>query len=206
MYYAANNIDKIVRENFFSNKTDGFFLDIGAFDGISINNTFHFEESGWNGICFEPFPEIYKELAKNRKCKTINKALSNKTETRKFFKIDGYSSTLSGFVDTYTQEHIERIVREIEEKNQTYDYIDVECTTFSDEIKEKEIDLLSIDTEGSELMILESIDFSYYYIKVMVLEYNYHNQKILNLLNNNGFEILKQIGVDLIIKNSKFIP
>jgi hypothetical protein len=65
---------------------------------------------------------------------------------------------------------------------------------------------LSIDTEGSELMILESIDFSHYYIKVMILEYNYHNEKILKLLNDNGFEILKQIGVDLIIKNKKFIP
>ena len=54
---------------------------------------------------------------------------------------------------------------------------------FNAHAKEKEIDLLSLDTEGSELMILESIDFSYYYIKVMILEYNYHNEKILKLLN-----------------------
>ena len=125
MYYAANNIDKIVRENFFSNKTDGFFLDIGAFDGTSINNTLHFEESGWNGICFEPFPEIYKELSKNRKCKTINKALSNKTETRKFFKIDENDKVVfaeSNYMEVgyglefFDSDYFKRIYQEYEDK------------------------------------------------------------------------------------------
>ena len=51
------------------NKQNGFFIDIGAHDGICFSNSYLFEtELEWNGICIEPLPNIFKKLEKNRKC------------------------------------------------------------------------------------------------------------------------------------------
>jgi FkbM family methyltransferase len=205
-YYAAHNVDQYVKETFFPNKSNGYFIDIGAHNGIDISNTYYFEQEGWNGICFEPIPEIFTLLQQNRKCKLVNKALSDKSGTSSFFNIKGYSDMLSGLVEHYPQEHIARINREIEEHNQDYDYIDVECSTFEQEVQEKNIDILSIDTEGSELTILKTIDFSKYNINIMIVEYNYHNPEIIDFLRNNNFEIVNHMGgLDLILKNKNYV-
>ena len=54
----------------------------------------------------------------------------------------------------------------------------------------KIIDYLSIDTEGSELSILSSFDFSKYYFKIITCEHNFtkNRKKIIKLLNDNGYK------------------
>jgi FkbM family methyltransferase len=204
-YYAAHNIDQYVKETFFSNKTSGYFVDIGAHDGVAGSNSLYFENEGWDGLCFEPISNVFDMLKQNRKCKCINKAISNREEVSQFFVIDGMSEVLSGLVNEYSEEHIIRINREIQEHNQSFEYIDVQCSTFEKEIGNHNIDILSIDTEGSELSILKTIDFKKYNVNVMIVEYNYHNQDLLNYVYNNGFEIANQIGIDLIIKNKNYV-
>ena len=202
-YYAAHNLDQLIFENYFPDKTDGYFVDIGAHNGIDVNNTFYFENMGWDGICFEPIPKIFKELQHNRKCTTLNKAISDNQGKSSFFVIDGYSNMLSGLADKYDQKHIERINRELEEYDQDYDYIEVDCITFDKAVSNTNIDLLSIDTEGAELDILKTIDFNKYNINVMVIEYNYHNPELLSLLEENNFKVEYRRGVDLIVKNTR---
>lgn len=203
-YYAAHGIDQYIKETFFPNKTNGYFIDIGAHNGIDINNTYYFENEGWDGICFEPLPEIFEQLKQNRKCKVVQKAISDVIGSSQFFTIKGYSNMLSGLADKYPQDHIARINQEIEQYDQNYDYIDVMCSTFDEEVKQTNIDLLSIDTEGAELDILKTINFNHYNINIMIVEYNYYNPELLELLENNNFQIIEQRGVDLIIKNKKY--
>ena len=204
-YYASYELDKFVKETFFPKKLNGYFIDIGSHNGVDMNNTYYFENEGWDGICFEPIPKIFQELKLNRKCKLVNKAISDKNGISKFFAIEGYSDMLSGLVDNYNDTHIIRINDEIEKYNQSFDYIDVECATFDKEVNRTDIDILSIDTEGSELAILKSIDFKKYNINTMIIEYNYHNQDLINLINDNGFQIVNKIGVDIIAKNINYV-
>lgn len=48
----------------------GYFCEVGAFDGVTSSNTLHFEESGWRGVCIEPMPEAAAACRKNRKAVT----------------------------------------------------------------------------------------------------------------------------------------
>ena len=66
-YYSQFGQDKYLNENFFHNKSNGTYVDIGAHDGITGSNTYFFDLLGWEGICFEPLPEIYNQLVINRK-------------------------------------------------------------------------------------------------------------------------------------------
>ena len=41
--------------SFYNGKRDGFFVDIGAYDGKYISNTYMLEKNfDWKGICVEP--------------------------------------------------------------------------------------------------------------------------------------------------------
>lgn len=51
----------------------GFFVDVGAHDGVESSNTYALELAGWKGICIEP-SEAYSRLTQVRKCNAINVA------------------------------------------------------------------------------------------------------------------------------------
>ena len=57
--YSQYEQDIYILNNFFQNKKDGMFVDIGAHDGVTISNSLLFEKIGWNGICVEPLPKIF---------------------------------------------------------------------------------------------------------------------------------------------------
>ncbi|MDA9981739.1 hypothetical protein N9H39_03180 [Gammaproteobacteria bacterium] len=47
-------------------KKNGFFLEIGASDGVNLSNTYALErELGWTGCCVEPNPMDYAKLRKD---------------------------------------------------------------------------------------------------------------------------------------------
>ncbi len=56
-YYGQHGEDYLLWHLFDFRRT-GFFLDVGAHDGVALSNTKSFEEAGWTGICVEPIPEV----------------------------------------------------------------------------------------------------------------------------------------------------
>jgi hypothetical protein len=68
-FYSQNGEDYLLSQ-FFNLKNDGFFIDIGAFDGIHLSNSYTFEKKGWRGICVEANPK-YFEICKENRPKSI---------------------------------------------------------------------------------------------------------------------------------------
>jgi hypothetical protein len=62
------------------------------------------------------------------------------------------------------------------------------------------IDFLSLDVEGHEVPILETIDFQKYTFGILAIEKN-NPEKIIDIMQKNGYKIFMEIGADLI-----FIP
>jgi len=52
--------------SFYNNKKSGFYIEIGASDGIYLSNTYLLEQNNWNGICVEPIPKNFNLLKKKQ--------------------------------------------------------------------------------------------------------------------------------------------
>jgi len=200
-FYSQFQQDEFIYKKYFQNKKNGFFIDIGAYDGETDSNSLFFENIGWNGVCIEPNPEMFEKLQKIRKCICFPYAISDKEETLQFFQIkEGGPSTLSGLVEEYTQEAIARINNyNIDDFN----YIDIECKTFNSLINNFNINYLSLDTEGNELKILQSIDFNVYNIEVITVENNDYDNKFLNFFSNKPYQFVGRLGCDELYKKIK---
>ncbi|MBS0652883.1 MAG: FkbM family methyltransferase [Verrucomicrobia bacterium] len=176
-FFSQYEQDRYVYETFFKDKKNGVFVDIGAHDGISINNTYFFEKfMGWQGICIEPIPEVFTRLQSNRNCLCIQGCIYDKSETVQFLRVHGYPEMLSGIIENYDLRHIHRIEREVRQMGGSFEIIEVKCYSLTKLLLDhglRHVDYLSIDTEGGEMKILQSIDFDQIDIDVIDVENNY---------------------------------
>lgn len=173
--------------NFYKNKTNGFFVEIGASDGIHISNTYLLEKNyNWKGICVEPIPKNYEALCKNRPnsfcCDMAIYSESHKSVVFDVADCDLLSG-ISDFIDCHKQT--------VDAKKTQ---IVVMTLTLNDLLEKYNsplfIDYLSLDTEGSELEILKAFDFNKYTFGLIDVEHNYEEPKrteIRTLLTSNGY-------------------
>lgn len=204
-FYSQWGQDKYIYNNFFKNKKDGFFLEIGADDGVRFSNCKFFEDNlNWKGIAIEARQRAYNNLKKNRNCICLNTVLSDKEEQTDFLELRGYGIGLSGLINKYDKRHIERIENEKKNKDHLGSSIIQVNTQKLDTILDKyninNIDFLSIDTEGSELDILKTIDFERYTIDVITIEDNYNDPKLTDFFINNNYQLVTEIECDKIFK------
>lgn len=61
MKYSQNNEEQFILD-FFKDKPQGFFIDIGAGDGFNDSNVRALWEKGWSGIFIEPNTIAFKQL------------------------------------------------------------------------------------------------------------------------------------------------
>lgn len=203
-YYSQCGQDGFVL-GFFKNKKDGFFIEIGAHNGIACSNTKKLEELGWKGICVEPNPNVFKDLVINRpNCDNYNVAIGNNSGKFNFTKITGYSEMLSGLTEEYEEAHLQRIEREVNEHGGTIEIIPIKVMTFDELMSNhagiKTIDYISIDTEGNEFKILKSIDFKKHDIKVLSVENNYDDSEVREYMIQQGYNHTKCDYDDIYIK------
>jgi len=207
MYYSQYKQDYFLDKVIFSRKKNGFFIDIGAYDGISISNSYFFEKNrNWNGFCFEPNPTVFSKLIKNRKCQCFNVCIGDSKGMVIFTQVIGNSEMLSGISRTYDPRHVERIVKETKSNDGQIFQISVVSKTLKSFFKAKnhEIDFLSIDTEGNEFEILKSIDFNQLSIKVILVENNYNNREIFAYLSKFKYLRLTRLSCDEVYIRSDF--
>lgn len=199
-YYSQWNQDQWLNENLFKSKRNGFFVDVGAHDGETLSNTLFFEkELGWSGICIEPIPEVFHQLQTKRNATCIQGCAYNRDGKIPFKRIKGYSEMLSGIEEAYCQKHSNRIRSELASFGGCEETIEVDTfrlATLFEKYSISHVDYLSIDTEGSELQILEGIDFDKVRIDVIEIEVNYHNPIFKTFFENNGYSFKVKLGGD----------
>lgn len=211
-FVSQDNQDRYLETNVFKGFRNGVFVDVGAHDGVTINNTLFFERHrDWTGICVEPLPDIFEKLKSNRKCMTLQYAIDTNDGVTEFVRNTGYTEMLSGILSYYDRRHENRKNREIRQMGGTSSLIKVSTKKLSTIFDEHEVDhvhYLSVDVEGGEFAVIKSIDFDKVFIDVIDFENNYGDvsQPIVKYLTERGYILLGYKGLDIMMihKDSVF--
>ena len=201
-FASQSGQDKIIKNSFFRSKKNGYFVEIGAFDGVLGSNCIHFEKSmNWEGIAIEPSKIHFEKLSKNRNCKVLIAAISSTEKDVEFIEVIEGLTQMSGIDD---DNYSAKLIIENNKKNK-FNKNKMKTSTFEKSILTKEIDYLSIDIEGAELDVLKSINFQEYIIKVISVENNSPEKINFNsFLKENNFSFFDRVGQDEIFYNNNF--
>ena len=194
--YSYGGIDSLIL-NIFKNQKNGFYLDIGCGHPIKNNNTYLLNKKGWSGINIDLDKENIDLFNSYRK-KDVNLATA---VSDKEGETDLYFYHNKSALNTISKENADfqkakvSAIKKI--KTQTINKI-IENSQF----KDRKIDFLSVDVEGSELAILKTFDFTKYSPKVIVVEYLDLSLEKLEIKNLNINNIIKSEIYKLILSKN----
>jgi FkbM family methyltransferase len=174
---------------FFSNvKRKGFFIEIGAADGVNISNTYLLEKKFyWDGIICEPNPVHKLSNLINRKAILDTNIIDYKDFNKKYFYMndDTFNSSIN---------KNKKYKKKIYLKTISLNFLlnKYKCP--------RTIDYISIDTEGNEYSILRNFNFKKYNVKIFTIEHNFNNSKRKNI-----FRIMKKNNYVRVLQNLSYM-
>jgi FkbM family methyltransferase len=186
------------------------YLDIGTNDPVKGNNTYFFYHRGASGVCIEPDPVIYKRLKKKRPrdiCLNFGIGLNEVSEAPFYVFPEKYTgwNTFSA-----TEAELRKAAGHEYEK-----IIQIPLKNVNNIIQDtlgKAPDFISIDVEGLDLEILESLDFDKYAPNVLIVEtirfgdtaQANKQQNIIDFVCSKGYLIYADTYVNTIFIKSGF--
>lgn len=174
-------------------KKNGLFLEFGATDGIKLSNSFLLEKNyKWSGLLAEPSIKWHSVLKKNRpNVKIIQECIYS--ESGKYLNF--YNSDIAELstLDEFRHSDISSMPGNSKIRNKSgfnHKVLSISLNdVFVKYFNSSPIDYMSVDTEGSELLILENFDFKKFSPKIVTVEHNYseHQKQLDNLFYANNY-------------------
>lgn len=168
-------------------KREGFFVEFGAADGVHLSNTYLLEKSfGWRGILAEPARVWHGPLLDNRSSHIEHDCVWSESGKQLTF-LSSEEAEYSTVIDFSESDHNSQKRKRSEE----YSVNTISLLDLLDKYNAPTIiDYLSMDTEGSELEIIQKFDFNKYKFNCITVEHNYTKIRsdIYNLLTSNGYQ------------------
>jgi FkbM family methyltransferase len=182
------NLEQIYRKVFFDSDESfkGTFVEIGAYDGYSHSNTYCLSKLGWKGVYIEPVPEFALRCKQNHKFNSditvINAGISSDKEYLDFF----VANTLTTSSEEQFKAYQEIDWAKMEINKQFKGKMRSPCYRLDNllnEIKISHVDVLVIDTEGTELDVLNSFDLKVLSPKLLICEIEDEHRDFKNRTN-----------------------
>jgi FkbM family methyltransferase len=174
-FYAQNGEDRALLE--FFGGAPGFYVDVGANDGLSNSNTAALDEMGWRGLLVEADPILAVTCRRARPRATVV-ACAAADPTRRgshspFLRISPGHDKTTGLSTLVDSPELKRKAMQIGASIST---ITVPVRSL-DDILEKHnapeaFELLSVDVEGAELEVFLSCNLSRWRPRIIIAENN----------------------------------
>lgn len=174
-------------------KRGGFFVEFGATDGVLLSNTWLLEkEFGWSGICAEPNPKFFEQLMQNRQCIVSPACIAGETGKQVEFIFADVYGGIADYADA-DMHGDKRAAYRSQQHVATLTTISLD-DFLTKHAAPKEIDYLSIDTEGGEFEILQAFPFDKWRIHLLTVEHNFTARRadIRALLEQQGYRCTEQ--------------
>lgn len=210
--YAQSGEDLILAHLFYKlNISKPKYLDIGANHPEYISNTYYFYMRGSTGVCIEPNPDLFEKIKKNRPNDIVlNVGIGTSTNSTiaDFYLFPESASGLSTFSKEEAEYWSDTGMKNIG-KIIYKDILQIPLRPINDILKEhfiKAPDLISIDVEGLDYEILQSIDFDTYKpITLCVETLGYDNnqrefkkKEIISFVERKGYDVYADTHVNTI--------
>jgi FkbM family methyltransferase len=168
----------------FNEKREGYFVEIGAADGITLSNTFILEKRyQWQGLCIEAEPSLFESLRRVRRAISVNVCLDAQNGQADFVS----RALFSGIVGETTDNkgHGDDAGAVIRVQTRTFESV------LTAQGAPRIIDYLSIDVEGAEDRILCGFPFAKYCFRCLTIERP--KPELREVLRRNGYVVIKEI-------------
>ena len=206
-YFGQNKMDKKLLQ--YLNYKNGFFIELGANDGLRQSNTYYLEKNlSWRGILIEPEKKNFIKCKKNRSTKNFyfNVACQKKNNQKKMKFLYSDLMTISldrsnNIKNPYIHAKKGKLYLRNNEKIRKF----TQNTMTLGEILNicncnRVIDFLSLDVEGMELDVLKGVNFNKYNFRYILTE-SYDDKKIKSFLISKNYEYIKKLSKrDLLFK------
>jgi FkbM family methyltransferase len=189
-FYSQQSEDVILWKKHL-NYRNGFFIELGAMDGVTYSNTKFFEDYlGWTGILIEPEKNQFQRLKANRpKCTNLEYAISEVRGEVVFNSRNGGDSG-GGIAST----HIDTTI------NEKDNYV-VQSLPFRDVFSlvplPPKVDLFCVDVEGGEWGVISTFPFEQIPVKLVLMETHPNSKELARcreVLANAGMAYDMEIG------------
>jgi FkbM family methyltransferase len=182
-----NNEDTAIL-NYFKDRKNGFYVDVGCYHPIHRNNTHLLHMQNWSGVNVDT-SQFSIDLFNFMRPKDLNYncAISDKNENIKLF-YQKELSQLSTIEKSQAGIVFQGNIKEKEIKAFTLDEI-----LSRDRYKNSKIDLLDIDVEGADLKVLRGLSFEKFKPELVCVEIHAKGIKksnIYNFLIDKNYELL----------------
>ena len=169
IYFSQDNQDKFV-DQYFKQKRNGVFLEVGAGDGIVFSNSLFFErERNWTGLLIEPTRYLFERLLKvHRKAYAVNACLSVE---KHISLVKFYGADLLGGIEKVMEGPMLNRAKAAAPHVKATDTLCIPVYSLLEAINMLHINFFSLDVEGAELEILKTIPFAKVKIDLFLIEY-----------------------------------
>ena len=189
----------IVRD-FFADKKDGFFVDVGANHYKITSNTYYLETSlHWSGIAIEPLTEFQADYAKFRpRTRFFPFFVSDSSNQRAKMYVLEHSTQTSSGDKTFTEQPGKKL--------QELEVPTITLTDLLDSEKVQHVDYMSIDIELWEPKALAGFDIERFQPKLVCIEAHQQvRQQILDYFRRHHYTVVgKYLRAD--VTNLYFAP
>ena len=166
--------DKIIYDLFKNTTIQGTYIELGAFDGKEESNTIFFDKClQWNGLLIEAQTKSYQKVIQNRPhAVTLSFSPTCKVDngtTAKMYNYPLSNNGMEGLAKSYEGKEITAVpCGPLTPVLQDVFGVAISTTATINNITH--ISFFSLDVEGAELLVLETIDFNIIQIDVIMVE------------------------------------
>lgn len=200
--YHAQNGEDIALLQFFG-KTPGFYVDVGANDGVSNSNTAALDEVGWRGLLIEADPSLANICRQARPRSTIVACAAadpiRHGSQAAFQRVSPGHDRTTGLSTLAGSAALQRKVTQI---GATISTITVPVRSLDDILEQHGVpsafELLSVDVEGVELEVFRSCDLARWRPRIIITEDNSTSSDapVRRYLRRFGYHLACRTGVN----------